>query len=240
MKRALVLWDVDGTLIQNGGVSAETYALAFELMSGEPPVSRPETEGRTDVQIMRELFAANGREMTDAMTARLFHVLESAMLKSARALQRRGGALPGAVAALSSLREEPSLVQSVLTGNILPNARVKLGVFGLDRYLDLDVGGYGSDDIVRANLVAAAQHKARAKYGVQFNRLSTLLIGDTPRDVEAGLKGGALVLAVATGKTSELELQAAGAHAVLPDLTDETHFMTTIRRLLPVAASEVS
>ena len=67
MKQVLVLWDVDGTLIHNRGVSAETYAMAFEQLNGDPPVTPPETDGRTDYQIMRELSSANGRTLTDAM-----------------------------------------------------------------------------------------------------------------------------------------------------------------------------
>jgi phosphoglycolate phosphatase-like HAD superfamily hydrolase len=240
LKRALVLWDVDHTLIQNGGVSVETYALAFERITGRAPSTRPATDGRTDYQIMRELFAANDEPMNDRIADRLFSVLVSAMQENAAALRERGQALPGAVDALAALKGGPSVVQSVLSGNILPNAFVKLEAFGLDEYLDFDVGGYGSDDIVRANLVGAAQHKARAKYGVTFDRASTLLIGDTPRDVEAGLKGGAQVLGVATGKSSEQELTDAGAHAVLPDLIDTAAFLRVVRDLVSIGATTAS
>lgn len=240
MKRALVLWDVDGTLIRNGGVSAETYALAFERMTGTAPQARPATDGRTDYQIMRELFAANGRELGDEEAASLFGVLVDAMDAHTGALRERGAALPCAEAALIALGDEPGVVQSVLTGNILPNARVKLDAFGLGRYLDFEVGGFGSDDIVRANLVGAAQHKARAKYAVAFDRHSTLLIGDTPRDVEAALVGGALVLGVATGTSSERELSDAGAHAVMADLCDQERFLAMLRKLLPLAAPAAS
>lgn len=235
MTRALVLWDVDGTLIRNGGVSAETYALAFERMTGAAPHARPATDGRTDYQIMRELYAANDRELGDEDAASLFGALVAAMDTNTVALRERGAALPCAEAALIAVRDEPGVVQSVLTGNIMPNARVKLDAFGLGQYLDFEVGGYGSDDIVRANLVGAAQRKAHAKYGVAFDRRSTLLVGDTPRDVEAALVGGALVLGVATGKSSERELADAGAHAVLADLCDQERFVKLVRELLPLA-----
>ena len=59
LPRTLVLWDVDHTLIENGGVSKETYALAFELLTGTSPTVRPTTDGRTDFQIMHELLIAN-------------------------------------------------------------------------------------------------------------------------------------------------------------------------------------
>src|SRR5437660_466817 len=42
----LVLWDVDHTLIENGGVSKEMYARAYELLTGESPSEQPETDGR--------------------------------------------------------------------------------------------------------------------------------------------------------------------------------------------------
>ena len=187
---------------------------------------------------MRALFTANDREMTDAMAGRLFDVLAAAGAENAGALRDRGRVLNGVLTALSALMSMPIIVQSVLTGNILPNAQVKLGAFGLDAYMDFEVGGYGSDDIVRANLVSVAQRKARTKYGVDFDATSTLLVGDTTRDVEAGTKGGALVLGVATGKTSMRELQTSGAHAVLPDLADHDRFINAVTHLLPELMAE--
>jgi phosphoglycolate phosphatase len=240
LKTSLVLWDVDHTLIQNGGVSTETYALAFRLITGAAPSAAPVTGGRTDYEIMRELFTANELSITDEIADRLFSVLAVAMQKNAPALRQRGYVLPGAAESLALLKADGAIVQSVLTGNILPNARVKLEVFGLDRYVDFEAGGYGSDDIVRANLVSAAQHKARAKYGVTFGPTSTLLIGDTPRDVEAGLNGGAQILGVATGESSQQELLDAGAHAVLPDLIDAAAFSRAVRTLLPLGATSDS
>jgi phosphoglycolate phosphatase-like HAD superfamily hydrolase len=117
-------------------------------------------------------------------------------------------------------------VQSVLTGNIRPNAEAKLRLLGDHaRVLDLDVGGYGSDDVRRPRLVGAAQRKASQKYGVAFGPSSTVLVGDTERDVAAALEGGA------TGVTSQEELRQAGAHVVLPDLVDAPGFVAIVRDL---------
>ena len=65
-----------------------------------------------------------------------------------------------------------------------------------------------------------ARQRAYAKYGITFDAAGTVIIGDTPHDVTAGHEGGALVVAVATGRSSEAELREAGADLVLPDLTD--------------------
>jgi phosphoglycolate phosphatase-like HAD superfamily hydrolase len=127
--------------------------------------------------------------------------------------------LPGAAEALAALIRIPGVVQSVLTGNIRPNAIAKLAAFGLDRYIDFDVGAFGSDHTERSKLVRIAQFRAGTKYKGSYDQRNTVLIGDTPRDVQAGLDGGACTVAVATGVSSKAELVAAGADTVLSDLT---------------------
>lgn len=73
---------------------------------------------------------------------------------------------------------------------------------------------------VRAELVPVARRAASLAYGADFAGLSTVLVGDTPLDVAAALATGARAVGVATGSFSAAEIGTAGAHAVLPDLTD--------------------
>jgi len=101
-------------------------------------------------------------------------------------IRERGRALPGAEAALAALAADAGVVQSLLTGNVQPNALVKLAAFGLDGYLDFEVGGFGSDHRHRPSLVGVARAKAERKYGVAFDGTATVLVGDTPLDVAAG------------------------------------------------------
>jgi hypothetical protein len=56
-----------------------------------------------------------------------------------------------------------------------------LATFGLDKHIDFEVGAYGSDDPVRANLVGIARRRATGKYHTTFDYRSTILVGDTPR-----------------------------------------------------------
>ena len=97
--------------------------------------------------------------------------------------------------------------------------------------MDFEVGGYGSDDEIRANLVAIAQARATAKYGKTFDKANTILVGDTPRDVRAGRDGGAQVVAVATGADSVESLRAEGADVVLPDLLDTKAVVVAVTSL---------
>jgi phosphoglycolate phosphatase len=225
----LILWDVDHTLIENGGVSKETYSLAFEQLMGRAPAAPPKTDGRTDFQVMRELFADNpppaSQEMSDF---EIEAALASAIEGVSPGLLDRGYVLPGAEEALARLSEVATVIQSVLTGNIERNAQVKLNTFRLDRFIDLEVGGYGSDNIVRSKLVDIAREKTFRKYGVRFGRSSTVIIGDTVRDVQTAHEGDAKIIAVASGITNEATLADAGADKVVPSLADTDAFLSML------------
>lgn len=225
----LVLWDVDHTLIENGGVSKDTYALAFELIAGRPSAVRPVTHGRTDFQIMYDLLADNGVAVDDYRSISQFEpFLVQAMAKCGPELPKRGYVLPGVVEALTALADNPKIIQSALTGNIASNAHAKISPFGLTKWVDLDVGGFGSDGHIRSSLVAAAQTKVLAKYGRSFDRMSIILIGDTPTDVQAARDGDAKIIAVATGVHTLDELAALNPDAALPDLSDLPTFLDTL------------
>jgi phosphoglycolate phosphatase-like HAD superfamily hydrolase len=231
-KQVLLLWDVDHTLIENSGVSKAVYARAFQIMTGHRAVAQPGTDGRTDYDIVRNLFTANDAQFTPAEEASYASALVTAMGELHPQLMRDGFVLPGVLRVLEAVAKIPSIVQSVLTGNIRPNAEAKLRLLGDHAHLlALDVGGYGSDDIERPRLVGVAQRKASQKYGASFGPASTVLVGDTERDVAAALEGGAMIVGVATGVTSEDQLRHAGAQVVLPNLADTAGFVEAIREL---------
>jgi phosphoglycolate phosphatase-like HAD superfamily hydrolase len=235
----LLLWDVDHTLIENAGVSKENYALAFEILAGRVPGVQPQTDGRTDVGIMADLLSDNGEDPAAYSLKRQRDALAAAASRNSGALAARGHALPGAAACLARASGETGVLQSVLTGNIQPNAILKLRAFGLDIWMDWEIGGFGWDSPVRARLVPAAQERASEKHGFDAARDVTVVVGDTTLDVTAGIDGGARVIAVATGIFSRQQLAAAAADIVLDGLADVDAFMDalgTARKLGPVPA----
>jgi phosphoglycolate phosphatase-like HAD superfamily hydrolase len=177
--------------------------------------------GRTDRAIILETLTMAGvdepRRYVDPFIAGL-----TAQAPSVREMVAvRGRALPGASDVLRGLQGRAH--QSVLTGNIRPVAEVKLAAVGLADGLDLCIGAYGDDHEIRAELVPVARRRAAAVHGkspAEFDGGATVVIGDTPLDIEAALASGARAIGVATGGYTAGELAAAGAHAVLPDLTD--------------------
>lgn len=218
----LVLWDVDHTLIDNGGVSKENYALAFQLLTGERPVKPARTGGRTDVSIMAALLVDNGvAEGTFSVSVQLDALTRAGMANRTR-LKERGRALPGARTALETVRVLPRVLQSVLTGNVEGNAFVKLDAFGLADPIDFSMGAFGHESENRADLVSVAQRKAAQRSAFRPDADAAVLVGDTVRDVEAGVEGGAQVIGVATGGVSVTDLMKAGAVTAVEDLTDLT------------------
>jgi phosphoglycolate phosphatase len=222
MDDVLVLWDIDGTLLNAGGVGRDLYDVVFLQLFGRSLSAYAPMAGRTDRAIILETLTLAGvdepRRYVDPFIAGLG--AHAPLMRSA--MVSRGQALPGAASALALVGGLAH--QSVLTGNIRQLAEAKLTALGLRQGLDLCIGAYGDDHEDRAQLVEVARRRAAAVHGgsvsLAFGGTSTVVIGDTPLDVAAALSAGARAVGVATGSYSAADLAAAGAHAVLPALTD--------------------
>jgi phosphoglycolate phosphatase len=260
MGELLVLWDVDHTLIDAGGLSSHLYGMVFaELFGRELPRVAP-MAGRTDRAIIVETLTMAGVASPRTYVPAFIEELTRRAPAFGERVRARGRVLAGVPEALAALAAPAGglgggggagagggaggsgagggagaggVRQSVLTGNIRPLAEVKLGALGLGDPLNLAIGAYGDMDEVRAGLVQVARDRAAAAAGsggagsggagsggADFGGEATVLVGDTPLDVAAALATGARAVGVATGNFTEQELIAAGAHAVLPDLSD--------------------
>jgi phosphoglycolate phosphatase len=223
----LVLWDVDYTLLSAVGLGNRLYQAVFREMFGRDLTAIAPKAGRTDRAILLDTLALAGVAEPRAHVDDVLAALAGEVAALDGSIQVEVRALPGAAAAIAALAAA-GLRQSVLTGNIRPLAAVKLAAAGLGEHLDLDVGAYGDAYEIRAELVAVARQAARAAYGADFTGPSTVLIGDTPLDVAAALATEARVVGVATGSFTAADLAAAGAHAVLPDLTDASLVLAAV------------
>lgn len=208
----LVLWDIDGTLVHTAGHGRFAFEEAFRTVVGREPVP-VDYAGRTDHQI--------ALSMLDGERDHLPRVLEelAAELESRReAVRLDGHAYPGVAEVLEALDARDDVVQSLLTGNIASNAALKVSAFGLERWLDIEVGAYGSDPHERrSDLVAVARERAAAKYG---EPTGAVLVGDTPLDVQAAHEAGARAVAVMTGFADRDEVLESGPEALLDDYSD--------------------
>ena len=183
--------------------------------------------GKTDRQIILETFAERGH---DELISTLDHFTATYIeeLTSRRAdFLARCRVLDGVLPALERLTTA-DVIQSVLTGNLQPIAKIKLDLMGLTRFLDLDIGAYGSDHHCRNELAPIAAARAAQRYGRAFVRADVVVIGDTPHDIDCGRAAGARTIAVATGPFSADALRAYGADIVLENLADTDRVVESI------------
>ena len=223
MPSRLVLWDVDGTLVRAGKVAGEIFSLAIEHAVGRHPGEHGiSMSGKTDPQIALEILAGMGVEADECHRHLPVVVdrLQSELSGAVELIRARGRVLPGVAEILAVLADDDGVAQSVLTGNTAVNAATKLAALGLDRWLDLEIGAYGSDDPDRRALVPVALRRAAERRGWTLSPAEVWVVGDTPRDLECARAGGARCALVATGHTPEEELYGRGADAVFDDLSD--------------------
>ena len=209
MRRRLVLFDIDGTLITDGGAAREAFAESLIAVYGYAgDVNRYDFSGRTDPQIAYMVLRDEG--LHDREIERGFPELWRRYLI---ALERNANAprihaLPGIGPLLERLRSMPHLILALLTGNIEPGARLKLGPPELNEYFPF--GAFGSDSQERENLPPIAVERASRRGGHRFEGEDVVIIGDSIYDVRCGVPYGATTIAIASGKTSADALRAEG------------------------------
>ena len=219
------MWDIDYTLLRGGGVASQAWKAAFTELTGVPWQATPIFAGRTDLDICAEVFSTHG--VTDCTPERFFARYVEMVHDNRHQFAEQGALMPGVREVLDRLSADPGVVQTLVTGNVPEVAVAKVAAFGLAGVFDAEVGGYGTDDSVRATLVRRSLERAEAKYGGRFR---PVVIGDTAYDVSAALANDAIAVGVATGSTSMAELVLAGAHAVLPDLSDVDAVIRVVTR----------
>ncbi|MGD9998551.1 MAG: HAD family hydrolase [Ilumatobacteraceae bacterium] len=215
-----ILWDIDGTLLRAKGAGVTAFIDALTTVTGlDFPTGDMDMGGRTDPDIARRiLHFAGAIGDHDELSTRLLTEMAAVYLAREAEFAGRTAALPGVVDALSALRDLDAL-QTVVTGNIEPVARMKLTAAALVEHLLLDVGGYGSDHHERAELVHIAMRRIEDTHR-PVDRAHTWIVGDTPRDLACARAAGVRCVLVATGTHSLESMIDLGADAVLPDLAD--------------------
>lgn len=215
--RAL-LFDIDGTLINSGGAGARSWRDAFEELYGIPADIGAYTDiGMTDSEVGRLTFVEvlhrqpKAEEFSNLIDRRLFY-LRRAIAES------DGYEVLGGVDELLPRLVLDGFHLGIVTGNGEAAAHVKLGRAELNRFFCF--GGYGSDAEDRGDIVKIALARAGLVHGDELAADQCLVIGDTPRDIQAAHVAGVRCVGVASHKFSLDQLRAAGADFVVSSLKD--------------------
>ena len=218
----IILFDIDMTLIRSQGAGRAALNAAFaETFGIESATENISFDGRTDRAIFSEIIALH-RLGADPEAA--FRQVSQAYLEglSASLAEHQGVVLPGIEALLPLLQGSHGAI-GLATGNIRHGAQIKLAHHGLWEWFS--GGGFGDATPVRAELVKAGIRDMAALLGIDPDPRDTIVIGDTPLDVEAARQASARTLAVATGSYTVEALRESGADWALDDLSDTAAVM---------------
>ena len=212
----LVLFDIDQTLLEVSQSHILSFSLAFKKVFGvDAGIEVVAHQGMTDQQIVVDVLKMKGFDEKMIMSKMGECMSSMAEFFNELVLDEEIKVLAGVKELLCEL-DKRDVLMGLVTGNLEPIARSKLERVGLSHYFK--VGGFGSDDINRANLVRIAIRRAE-EMGFRFDD-NVILFGDSMHDIKAGCEGGVKTVGVACGVYSEEELRNAGADAVLDDLCD--------------------
>ncbi|MGE9268727.1 MAG: HAD family hydrolase [Verrucomicrobiales bacterium] len=211
----LLLFDIDGTLIDTGGAGLTSLSeTARELYGGEgPPL---DLAGSTDGGVLLGIFSHFNVEPEPGEFERFYaHYEEKLRDNLASGRFDEGQVLPGVPELLAQLAESDHSL-GLLTGNTAAGAAIKTAHYGLAHYFPF--GAYGDDHHDRNKLGPIALERAEKSIGRPFSPADTLIIGDTPKDIACARACGAKVAAVATGKFTRAELAAYEPDILLDNL----------------------
>lgn len=217
MKPKVVLFDIDGTLLNTGGAGQSALECALKsMLTVQTPFSGVLTAGRTDRGIVDEIFATCG---VDNTTESRQQFRDSYLMKLPETLaQKPGSVLPGVRNLLNRLEHMEEIVLGLLTGNYEEGAWIKLRHFQLDHYFQF--GGFGDHHADRGDVARSAVLAAEQRDPQNGRQTQVSVIGDTPADVLCARTIGARAIAVATGSYCADQLLLHAPDHLFSDLED--------------------
>jgi phosphoglycolate phosphatase len=225
----LVLFDIDGTLLNSEGLGRASMQRALAEIFGSSGNPSYRYDGKTDKQIVRDVMRLEGHsdEHIDSRMETLILIYLEGLRTGAKSGKFNVRPLEGVVELLDALEARKDVVLGLLTGNVEPGARVKLTAAGInpDRFR---VNAFGSDHEHRPQLPAIAQRRASEILGLDIAGERLIVIGDTPADIECGRTLGARAIGVASGHYTVEQLQSHDPYAVFPSLANTAKLLETI------------
>ncbi len=212
----LLLYDIDGTLVDTGGAGMNALSQAAEQFFGAP-APQLDLAGSTDLGIIKNLIDHYDCGDTDPDVDHFFALYHRLLEMNLASGEYSGRVIHGVREALAH-GEAHQIAMGLLTGNTKAGARIKTQHYQLSEYFPY--GAYGDDHADRNLLGPVALSRASSHHGRAFDAAATLVIGDTPKDIACAHALGGKCLAVATGSFSAEALRSAGADWVVLSLEE--------------------
>ena len=216
-KTTVVLFDIDGTLLDMRGAGRKAFVRALKTVFGwDDDIQYVNFAGNTDLNVLQQVMEKLGRPVTEDDRRRFFDRMPVDLAQTAGEAELV--IYPGVKLLLEKLSADNRVLLGLVTGNVEACARIKLWQFDLHEHFVL--GAFGDDHADRAEIARLAMKRVRDNLQPGQEIAGLFLVGDTPYDIAAAKTIGAKSIAVATGKFGVDALREAGADHVLTDLSD--------------------
>jgi phosphoglycolate phosphatase-like HAD superfamily hydrolase len=216
--RALVLFDIDGTLVRRAGPHhRQALVEGIRRVTGlETTTEGIPVQGMLDPDILSIMLRTAGMHRSQIAKA-MAEIQRAAERYYRRACPEIRGAHCPAVEAVLDRLERRGILLGLVTGNLTRIGWHKLQQAGLRRYFRF--GAFGEMARTRGGLARLAIREARSR-GWIAPAASISLIGDSPNDVIAAREARIRSIAVQTGITPVAELIAQEPDHLLRSLRD--------------------
>jgi phosphoglycolate phosphatase-like HAD superfamily hydrolase len=223
--KTLLLWDIDGTLIDSGGAGERALRLALgREFCIEDKLAWLEYFGRTDVWIARAILL---KHFGAATTENIQRFLDAYLVALAVEMQNpHACTLPGILTIIEAISHRSDIAQGLLTGNLRRGAEIKLR--RLDLWRPFPFGAFADDAEHRDQLGPHALSRAGAHHGIIFSPANVFVIGDTPHDIACGKAIGANTIAVATGRYTTGQLRSHTPTIALENFANTNAFFSAL------------
>ena len=225
--KKLVLFDLDGTLVNAGGAGRTSLRKAIkELYGVEPEFEHSLISGRTDLDNFSIVYSLikKGKKPTAAemkkMKAKYLEILPTEVHAVVRC--KKYDLIPGVEKFLKMIAKDKDVILGLGTGNLEEGAKIKLEPSKLASYFT--VGGYGEDGQTREEMLQAAVKRAEKKFKTKLEPDQVYVIGDTHRDICAAKNCGFHSAVLTNGFGDAQKIQRAAAELETKDFNDLTTF----------------
>ena len=203
----LVVFDMDGTLIDTQALISEHMAATFagRGLDAPSPAQSRRVIGLSLPQAMARLAHSDDEVLVGQLVEDYRAHYRAALLTEAG----REGLFPGAAEALADLRKRSDTLLGIATGKGLTGVHRILALHGLsDYFVTLQTPDHNPSK-PHPGMLETAMRETGATPG------ETVMIGDTTFDIEMGVAAGAKTIGVTWGYHEPRELIAAGASTMI-------------------------
>lgn len=222
----ILLWDIDGTLLQStrAGSFREYFAGALEKTYGTPGrIFEVKAAGITDTQIVFQALKDDGFTI-EQVSARMCEFIDAMCFEMRGYINRHEDVyeiLPGVREILQATAADPRFINALLTGNVGCGAKIKCRYIGVWQYFEKSLNTYGDVSHDRRQLAVTAGKNFDEYYKIKIDPAKFIVIGDTPHDIGTAKNFGAKIVSVETGRgIGREDLAAAQPDSLIKDLSN--------------------